>query len=130
MKRVMMKKVSPQIYTYSGFDHGTVEVEIKLQEPMTLTDINIKLLEFVIGNWKKRNIKHVDDSESVNSLSRPTLLFPLSPGQRYQDTVTLCRINGGGTPLADRIDRLTEREMISGRVYSSVGSSIEKTYGG
>jgi hypothetical protein len=30
--------------------------------------------------------------------------------------------------VADRIDRLTEREMISGRVYSSVGSSIEKTY--
>lgn len=95
-----MKKIIPKVLTYSILDHGKTEVEIKLKTPQILTDINIKRLEAVIKNWKQRNIHQVDiENDQLDLHSEPQIIFPLSVGQTYQNTVSICRIDNAYKPL-------------------------------
>lgn len=93
----MTKIIKPKIYTYSGFDDlGKAEVTIQLSKQKFLADVDLRTLNFVIEKWKKRNTR--TGEEGFNSQA-PTLIFSLSPNEKYKGEVVLCRINGNATGL-------------------------------
>ncbi|BEV12080.1 hypothetical protein ATDW_25760 [Asticcacaulis sp. DW145] len=66
---------------------------------MTLTDVNVTLLDWVAENWYARNTREVSLENQGLYAPRPTLQFPLVIGRNYEGDVTLSKILNHGTDL-------------------------------
>ena len=91
----------PQVFTSSMSGYGTGTADVFLAEPKVLYDINIKYLEYVIQRWVARNKRSLENENSTGINSMPSLIFPISFGQQYIGKVTICKIDGDGTPLTN-----------------------------
>lgn len=90
----------PQIYTYSGLgDYGTIVVEKLLNKPKVLTDVNLRLLKYVIGKWSARNTVEGKKDNTLFGEKVPTLYFTLSLSETYKGRVVLCRASSEVSPL-------------------------------
>ncbi|MDP3562221.1 MAG: hypothetical protein Q8R83_08615 [Legionellaceae bacterium] len=83
-----------QVYTSLSInDFAKIEVEIDLKNNAVLYDIDMRKLEYVISQWKERN--HTHANSGLSHASSASLVFTVTPGEKYKNKTILCQINNG-----------------------------------